>query len=268
MIEELLAPLVSERFRTDERYRNGHIRIINALPGRRIIGVHTPEMKALAKKLSSREDCRDLVSAFAAEAASGRDKLSQEEMNVWGFMINRIKCPLEERLSMMDEYVPQIDNWAVCDMFVGSAKWIKKTGAKEMLWKRLRKLFASRNEFEVRFAVVACMSYYLDKQWLDKVFDCIDEIDFDNIRSEYVAASGARKQRPSMETGIAPGTPPYYVRMGVAWFLATALARFPDDTRTYLQHSRLPQDVLKLYVRKARESFRTKNISPFSTFQA
>ena len=32
MIEHLLTPLISERFLTEPRYREGHIRIINALP--------------------------------------------------------------------------------------------------------------------------------------------------------------------------------------------------------------------------------------------
>ena len=52
MIESLLFPLVPERFKEDERYRKGQINIINALPGRRIMGVHIPDMKELAKQLA------------------------------------------------------------------------------------------------------------------------------------------------------------------------------------------------------------------------
>jgi 3-methyladenine DNA glycosylase AlkD len=57
------------------------------------------------------------------------------------------------------------------------------------------------------------------------------------------------------------GAAPYYVRMAVAWLLATALAKFPDRTRSFVNASRLPDDVLRLYVRKARESFRTRTVS-------
>ena len=49
MIEHLLAPLISQRFLEDERYRNGHIRVINALDDVRILGVHIPQLKKLAK---------------------------------------------------------------------------------------------------------------------------------------------------------------------------------------------------------------------------
>jgi hypothetical protein len=48
--------------------------------------------------------------------------------------------------------------------------------------------------------------------------------------------------------------------MGVAWLLATALAKFPDQTRAFVRSSNLPEDVVKLYIRKARESFLTRTV--------
>jgi len=245
MIEELLEPLVSERFRTDERYRKGHISIVSASSGRRILGVHIPEMKALAKKLAAGPDCIRMLEEFdevenkaAAEGLSSEAKrLSHEEMSVWGFMINCMKCTFEQRLEYVKKFVPHIDNWAVCDSFCSSAKWASKN--KDALWEYLCSLFGSDREFEVRFAVVMCLSYYLDEQWLPRVFFRLDSLDF------------------------GPAGSNYYVRMGVAWLLATALAKFPDDTRAWLRHCRLPEDVLKLYVRKVRESFRTRDVRTF-----
>ena len=52
MIDHLLQPLACERFLTDARYREGHLRVVNALPERRILGLHSPEIKAVAKQLS------------------------------------------------------------------------------------------------------------------------------------------------------------------------------------------------------------------------
>ena len=51
MIEHLLQPLICERFRTDARYREGHLRVVNVLPERRVVGLHSPEIKAVAKQL-------------------------------------------------------------------------------------------------------------------------------------------------------------------------------------------------------------------------
>ena len=61
---------------------------------------------------------------------------------------------------------------------------------------------------------------------------------------------------------MAKGERPYYVRMAVAWLLATALAKFPDQTRAYVNACNLPEDVIRLYKRKARESFRTRDVNP------
>ena len=52
MIDHILQPLVCERFRSDARYREGHLRVVNALPERRVLGLHSPEMKQVAKLLS------------------------------------------------------------------------------------------------------------------------------------------------------------------------------------------------------------------------
>ena len=51
MIEHVLEPLACSRFKEDARDREGHLRVGNALPQRRVWGLHTPEMKRLAKEL-------------------------------------------------------------------------------------------------------------------------------------------------------------------------------------------------------------------------
>ena len=69
------------------------------------------------------------------------------------------------------------------------------------------------------------------------------------------------KGKPKVaQQGTVQGEEPYYVRMGVAWLLATALAKFPESTRAYVRTSKLPEDVIRLYIRKARESYRTRDI--------
>ena len=64
MIEERLIPLIGERFLKEEKYRQGHIRIINSLPERRILGLHLPEMKQVAKTLAMQSDSREVLHAF------------------------------------------------------------------------------------------------------------------------------------------------------------------------------------------------------------
>ena len=123
--------------------------------------------------------------------------------------------------------------------------------------RRLERWFDSEYEFEVRFAVVVAMCYFLNKEWLDKVFECINGLNFDHIKSKYKTVKGKPKVA---QQGTVQGTEPYYVRMGVAWLLATALAKFPDQTGAFVRSSNLPADVTKLYIRKACESFRTRTV--------
>ena len=245
MIEERLTPLVCERFLNDEKYRQGHIRIINALPERRLLGLHLPEMKQVAKELAKQANVQDIIRSFEQEHQTDRFSLTYEETLVWGLAINALKCSWEERLSLLKSYIPVLDNWAVCDSFCCNAKWASKIPP-QTLWDFLLPYYHSNKEFKVRFTIVMSMCYLLKEEWLSPVFEKLQQIDLSSIHSEY--------------TNL---TSPYYVRMGMAWLLASALAKYPNETRNFVNTSSLTDDVKKLYARKARESFKTKNVSAF-----
>ena len=245
MIEERLTPLICERFLNEEKYRQGHIRIINALPGRRILGLHLPEMKQVAKVLAKQADVLDVLHAFEQEHQKERFGLTYEETLVWGLTINALKSTPEERFTLLSSYISVLDNWAVCDSFCCNAKWAQKLPP-QTLWEFLLPYFHSNQEFEVRFAIVMSMCYLMKEEWLSVIFHQLEALDLSKIQSEYTSL-------PS----------PYYVRMGMAWLLATALAKFPDETRAFVNGSSLTEDVKRLYARKARESFRTREVSAF-----
>lgn len=255
MIERLLTPLISQRFLEDERYRNGHLRVINALNDVRILGVHIPELKKLAKELSKRPDAAELITLFEAESAASR--LCFEEKLIWGLMINALNATEEHKLALLKAFVPVIDNWAVCDTICCNIKWIKDKNA---LWEFLQPYFDSDREFEVRFAVVMSMIFFLDAESFPKVAARLDSLDFSRIHSEFMSPKEAK--HAEQVRGVAKGERPYYVRMAVAWLLATALAKIPEMTRAYVNSCRLPEDVIRLYKRKARESFKTRDVNP------
>ena len=267
MITHLLTPLVCQRFINDVHYREGYLRVINALPCREVIGLHIPDMKKIAKQISkagceivkqngTHQLCKngtEIIRSFENEPG---ESLCYEETLIWGFLINATDIPLHTRLEMLEKYIPILDNWAVCDSFCSDAKWMKKAD-REMLWNFVERGFHSRREFEVRFAIVASMCYFINEEWIQRVFKKIDEIDFDSVKSEYRSIKG--KPQTAQE-GTVQGPEPYYVRMGVAWLLATALAKYPEQTREFIRATHLSQDVIKLYIRKARESFRTRDL--------
>ena len=255
-----------ERFKNDARYRDGHLRVINALPCRRVLGLHTPEMKQVAKLLwrkggeiafhnGSHRTCTNGREVIACFEAADSNTLCYEETVIWGFLINLEKCTLAERLAMLGRYVPVMDNWAVCDSYCANAKWMAKAD-KVALWMFMQPYFNSAREFEVRFAIVTAMTYFLKEEWLERVFAQLERIDFTRITSGYRTEKGKSK---TAQQGTVQGAAPYYVRMGVAWLLATALAKSPTQTREFARSSSLPADVITLYKRKARESLRTRN---------
>ena len=61
MIEDILLPYISGRFREEPHYRFRHIRIVNPLPGTAILGLHIPDMKKIAKELSARDDRMEIL---------------------------------------------------------------------------------------------------------------------------------------------------------------------------------------------------------------
>ena len=255
MIEHLLTPLISLRFLQDERYRTGHLRVINALDHVRILGVHIPELKSLAKELSRKDDAAELIASFEVESTTG--KLYFEEKLVWGLLINAIKAPEQQKYAYLRAFVPAMDNWAVCDTICCNIKWIKDKNA---LWEFLQPYFDSDREFDVRFAVVMSMIFFLDEESFPKVTYKLDSLDFSRIQSEFM--SPKEDKHAQQVRGVVKGERPYYVRMAVAWLLATGLAKIPDMTRAYVNSCRLPEDVIRLYKRKARESFKTRDVNP------
>ena len=235
MIEKILEPYISERFMSDARYRKGHIRIINPLPGTSVLGLHIPDMRKIAARLASEEE-------------QGGEL--------------RMRLPLEERLDRLRVFVPHIDNWAVCDSVCAGAKWARPGDSLTKAF--ILELLASDREFEVRFGLILYMSQMMEESSLQEIFKIMERLDLERIRSDYRQGK-VSKDSEDLCPGLVAGRPPYYVRMAMAWLMATALAKHPDTTRSLLAHTRLPEDVLRLYVRKARESFRTRDIPPFQT---
>lgn len=242
MIQEILLPLVPEKFVTDEKFRAWHLNVLNVLPAMQVMGLRVGDMRRVARDLARREDALMRISQFTQVYSKNRSSLCYEEVMIWGMMINAVKCSNEEKVCLLRDFVAAIDNWAVCDTFCSDAKWMKRL-AKDELWLVLESYFSSSREFDVRFAVVMTMCYLLDEKELGKIFVRLEQINFSAIRSEY--------NMP---------LPVYYAKMSVAWLLATALAKYPEQIREFVRKQTLPEDVIKLYVRKARESFRTRQV--------
>ena len=162
-----------------------------------------------------------------------------EEVMIIGMVIDLINVEPARRLVLVEQFVPLIDNWAVCDVFCGGAKWVGEPGRGpkscnkiplEQMWEFLQRYLQSSSEFEIRFGVVMLMSYFLTEEYIGKVLFQMEKV---------------RKGD-------------YYVDMAVAWCLATARAKFDERTQEFVRNATLTPSVIKKYEQKVRDSLRVK----------
>ncbi len=90
----------------DGTYREMQIRTIPTVEAKTIIGVRTPALRALAKRLA-REGGAE---AFLSELPHGYF----EENQLHAFIVSEIK-DFYECLSALEAFLPYVDNWATCD---------------------------------------------------------------------------------------------------------------------------------------------------------
>lgn len=127
----------------------------------------------------------------------------------------------------VDAFLPYVDNWAVCDIL--SPKIFKKH--KTALLEKIKEWSASEKTYTCRFGIEMLMSHFLDA----------------DFKPAY------------LETPASVHREEYYVRMMIAWFFATALAKQWGATIEYLEDRRLDTWTHNKTIQKARES---KRITP------
>ena len=143
-----------------------------------------------------------------------------------GFVIGYMKATLEEKLHYLDNFIPEIDNWAVCDCTASTLKFIDKY--KKEVWEYMQKYINSKKEFEKRFAIIILMDYYLTDEYIDKVLEIYNKIDSDQ----------------------------YYVQMGIAWAISVCFVKYREKTREFLDNNNLSTFTYNKSIQKIIESTR------------
>ena len=149
-----------------------------------------------------------------------------EENLVHFFLIARIR-DFDECAKAVEIFLPYVDCWPVCDQ--SSPKVFSKNH--EKLLPLIRKWIGSEHVYTVRFGIRMLMNEFLG----------------DDFRPEYL----------EWVAGI-PGED-YYIRMMIAWYFATALAKRYDESVVYFENRRLDPWTHKKAIQKAVESFRVSD---------
>ena len=146
-----------------------------------------------------------------------------EENNLHGFLLESIK-EFDACVTALNDFLPYVDNWATCDMM--SPKALKKDLAKLYEW--VKTWIVSKETYTVRFGVNMLMKYYLEEEFRPEYPELVA-----SIRSEE-----------------------YYIKMVVAWYFATALAKQYEAVLPYLLEHRLDAWTHNKTIQKAVESYR------------
>jgi len=179
-------------------------------------GVRMPTIRDLAKKI-----CKEDWRAFLKE-----DWNSQEECMIRALVIANAKMDTNERLEHTRAYIPEIDNWALCDIFCGDWK-VKKT-ERGQLWELCIELINTNREFEMRVSVIMMLAHFLDIEYIDDVLAILEKYDHEG----------------------------YYYRMGAAWTLSYCFIKFPAKTESVLFSEKLNKDTRNKAVQKISDSYR------------
>ncbi len=146
-----------------------------------------------------------------------------EENLVHFFLIAMIR-DFDRCVEAVERFLPYIDCWPVCDQ--SSPKVFAKNH--ERLLPLIRRWIASSHVYTARFGMRMLMNEFLGE----------------DFRPEFLSWV-AEKQGED-----------YYLRMMVAWYFATALAKQYDASVVYLEEHRLEPWTHKKAIQKAIESFR------------
>ncbi len=185
-----------------------------------IIGVKVPILRSYAKELYKNNKLEDIKI---------KDDY-QEELMLQGMLIGfQVKEPIEKVIKQVENFVPKINSWAVCDIFCAGLK-ITKRYPKEM-FKLVQKYLKSKKEFEIRFSLVMLLDYYITDEYIDEVLKIIDSIKSNK----------------------------YYVQMANAWAISVSLVKYYDKTMDYLKTSNLDDFTYNKGIQKAIESYRLKD---------
>lgn len=198
----------------DTEYQAFQYRLI---PGAgQLIGVRMPKLHAIAAKMI-REDWRIWLDAPQPENW-------YEEIMLRGLVIALAEMPLAERFTRVQAFVPEIQNWAVCDCVCAALRIDDKIA----LWEFLQPYLQSTEEFPARFGAVMLLQNFITAEDLSRTLSALIGI----------PAKG------------------YNARMGIAWALSVCGVKFPEQTLRFLKTAKLDDWTYNKALQKMLESRR------------
>lgn len=212
IVSEIRERIVKE---AEEKYR---VFSSALLPGvNNLAGVRIPTLRKISREIA-KSDWQTYI--------KNTDYRYMEETMLKGMVIGQVKEPPEKMLELMENFIPEINNWSVCDCFCCGLKFIKDN--KKRVWDFLQKYLNSEKEFEIRTAVVILLNFYIDEEYIGQVLN-----DLNKIKTE-----------------------DYYAQMAIAWAVSICYIKFEKETLEFLKNCNLDKFTYNKSIQKITESYR------------
>ena len=203
----------------DDGYRDFNSALIPNISKECFMGVRTPALRAYAKKLF--KSSPEAVDEFLSDLPHSYF----EEKQLHGFLIEQI-MDYDKCIATLGAFLPYVDNWSTCDSM--NPKALKKD--LPALLTAAKKWINSPHEYTCRYGIGILMRYFLDEEF----------------KPEYPAlVADIRREE-------------YYVKMMVAWYFATALAKQYNEAIVYIEQQKLEPWTHNKSIQKAIESYRVR----------
>ncbi len=199
----------------DLKYKEFHSKLINT---NSLIGVRTPELKKIAKEISKGD--------YEEFFKNNTHKFYEENL-VHGFVLGYLKVDFNDLKKYIDDFLPYIDNWAVCDMTASNLKIFNKSDLKQICFNEIKKYIYDCNPWINRFGYVLLLDYFIQEDYIDEIYKLCE-----NYKDEY------------------------YVKMSIAWLLSICYIKFKEKTLNFIKQNKLDAWTHNKTIQKIIESNR------------
>lgn len=188
-----------------------------------VLGVRIPDLRKLARRIVKLD-----WEHYLEEVGT----YYMEERILHGLVLGYIRPEddVDLYLQRVSDFVRVINSWSVCDTFsfAGGKSYINKF--QTQLWEFLKSWMSASGEYQIRFGVVMSLKYFIDKDHIDELFQCLDQISSDD----------------------------YYAKMSVAWAVSVCFVKFPERTKAFLNHNHLDDFTYNMSLQKIIDSYRVE----------
>ena len=205
---------------TDTEYKLFQAKLIPGIDN--ILGIRGPIAKSIAKKYANTDTGEEFLNSLP--------HTYYDENLVHGYMLGFLKCDNQELKNRINDFLPYVDNWAVCDSMVCGLKGYFKN--KELVSSYIFDCLNSNNVYTVRFGIVSLLFYYVNDIYVDRIIEATLK-----IKSEE-----------------------YYVKMAIAWLYSVCLVKEYDKAVKVIENKFLDKWTHNKAIQKSIESFRISSV--------